>query len=137
MSKHELLKPWPIPELVRNMASFVSFLQFYSKFIPHFEIRVEPFRRIMEQAYTEAVGDLWTPEMQATFNNLRGSILCNLCLRRFNPRKITVLRTDFLAKGFGYVVLGWECCRHVGNMSARQPNVGTFGRHSPVMPTQN
>ncbi len=33
--------------------------------------------------------------------------------------------------------LGWECCQHVGNMSARQPNVGTFGWHSPVVPTQN
>jgi hypothetical protein len=33
--------------------------------------------------------------------------------------------------------LGWQCCQHVGNMSARQPNVGTFGRHGPVVPTQN
>ena len=32
--------------------------------------------------------------------------------------------------------LGWECCRHVGDMSAEQPNVGTFGRHAPVMATQ-
>ncbi len=33
--------------------------------------------------------------------------------------------------------LGWESGRHVGNMSARQPNVGTFGRHPPVVATQN
>jgi hypothetical protein len=26
------------------------------------------------------------------------------CLRRFDPKKLTVLRTDFSAKGFGYVV---------------------------------
>ena len=33
--------------------------------------------------------------------------------------------------------LGWQCRRHVGDMSARQPNVGTFGRLGPVVPTQN
>jgi hypothetical protein len=103
MLKHKLLKHWPIPELLRHVASFVGFLQFYSKFIPHFEICVEPFRRIMERAYTEAVGDLWMPELQATFDNLR-LILCNPCLQRFNLWKITILHTDFLAKGFGYVV---------------------------------
>jgi hypothetical protein len=34
-------------------------------------------------------------------------------------------------------VLGWQCCRHVGDMSAQQPNIGTFGQHGPVVPTQN
>jgi hypothetical protein len=58
----------------------------------------------MEGAYMEAVGDLWMPEVQATFDNLRGLILCNPCLRRFNPRKITILCTDFSVKGFSYVV---------------------------------
>ncbi len=32
--------------------------------------------------------------------------------------------------------LGWESCRHVGDMSARQPKVGTFGRLGQVVPTQ-
>ena len=101
MSKHELIKHWPVPELVRDIASFVGFLQFYSKFIPNFEIRVEPLRRIMEREYTEMVGDLWTSDVQSTFDDLRDSILCDPCLRRFDPRKLTVLRTDFSAKGFG------------------------------------
>jgi hypothetical protein len=43
MSKHKLLKHWPIPEFVCNMASFVGFLQFYSEFIPYFKICVQPF----------------------------------------------------------------------------------------------
>ncbi len=33
--------------------------------------------------------------------------------------------------------VGWKCRQHVGNMSPRQPNNGTFGRHLPVMATQN
>jgi hypothetical protein len=104
MSKHELIKHWPIPELVREIASFVGFLQFYSKFTPNFEIRVEPLCRLMDREYTKRVGDLWTSEVQTTFDNLCGLILCNPCLGRFDPRKITILTTDFSAKGFGYVV---------------------------------
>jgi hypothetical protein len=42
MSKHELLKHWPIPHLVRDVVSFVGLFQFYSKFIPNFEICVDP-----------------------------------------------------------------------------------------------
>ena len=58
----------------------------------------------MEREYTEMVGDLWTPGVQATFDDLRESILCDPCLRRFDPNKLTVLGTDFLAKGFSYVL---------------------------------
>jgi hypothetical protein len=104
MSKHELLKHWPIPEFVRDVASFVGFLQFYNKFIPHFEVRIEPLRRIMEREYTELVGDLWTSAAGETFDDLRNAILCNPCLHQFNPHRLTVLRTDFSSKGFGYVV---------------------------------
>jgi hypothetical protein len=58
MSKHNLLCHWPIPELVRNVASFVGFLQFYSSFIPHFEVCALPLRKVMKREYTEAVGDM-------------------------------------------------------------------------------
>jgi hypothetical protein len=104
MSKHKVLKHWPILEYVQDVASFVGFLQFYSKFIPHFEVHVDPLRRIMQQDYTELVGDMGTSDARGTFNDLRNSILCNPCLRRFNQKRLTVLRTDFLSKGFGYVV---------------------------------
>jgi len=104
MSKHELLRHWPSPELVRDVASFVGFLQFYSKFIPFFEVRSLPLRIIMEREYNEAVGESWTDEAQTTFDDLKQSILCDPCLRRFDYRKLTVLRTDFSARGFGYVV---------------------------------
>ena len=104
MSKHELLRHWPSPELVRDVASFVGFLQFYSKFIPFFEVQSLPLRIIMEREYNEAVGESWTDEAQTTFDNLKQSILCDPCLRRFDYRKLTVLRTDFSVRGFGYVV---------------------------------
>jgi hypothetical protein len=30
--------------------------------------------------------------------------------------------------GITSLCLGWQCCRHAGDMLARQPNVSTFGR---------
>ena len=72
MSKHELLRHWPIPQLVQDVASFVGFLQFYSKFIPNFEIHVEPLRRIMEHEYTMALGNKWTPEAKIYLQRSEG-----------------------------------------------------------------
>ncbi len=104
MSKQKLLHHWLLPELVQDVASFVWFLQFYSNFIPHFEVRALPLCEIMTQEYTEPVGIMWTPEANSAFKELKKSVLCDPCLRRFDHRKLTVLRTDFSALGFGFIV---------------------------------
>ncbi len=104
MSKHKLLQSWPAPSLVCNIASFVGFLQFYSKFIPCFELCAELLQTIMLQEYTKPIGDMWTPDVQSTFDSLMNSILEDPCLRHFDPAKLTVLHTDFSSKGIGYVV---------------------------------
>ncbi len=80
MSKHNLLRHWPLPKLVRNVASFVRFLQFYSNFIPHFEVRALPLREIMTREYTEAVGNMWTTKANSAFEELKNSVLCDPCL---------------------------------------------------------
>jgi hypothetical protein len=104
MSKHQLLDHWPKPEFVCNVASFIGFVQFYSVFILYFEVRSRPLGEIMQHEYTLHVGDLWTPTAAAAFDKLRQCILCNPCLHRFNHKKLTDLRINFLSQGFGYVV---------------------------------
>jgi hypothetical protein len=54
-SKHTLLQTWPLPELVRNVAKFIGFAQFYSCFIHHFEIRIAPLRELTKLEYMEPV----------------------------------------------------------------------------------
>jgi hypothetical protein len=103
MSKHDLLNHWPKPTLVQDVASFVGFLQFYSKFIPCFKLQAKPLCKIMKCKYTKPIGNMWTPKVQATFDELQKSILNNPCLCWFDPKKLTVLHTDFLAKGLGYI----------------------------------
>jgi hypothetical protein len=102
MSKHDLLRHWLIPKLVRNVASFVGFLQFYSNFIPHFEVRSLPLCKIMSRKYKEPVGNMWTPKANSSFKKLKQSVLCNPCLSWFDHCKFTVLRTNISALGFGY-----------------------------------
>jgi hypothetical protein len=59
-SKHTLLKTWPAPETVRNIAKFIGFAQFYSRFIHNFELRVAPLREITKQEYTNPVVQYWS-----------------------------------------------------------------------------
>ncbi len=104
-SKHQLLETWPASELVRDVAKFLGFVQFYSCFNPNFEIRVEALRTVTKQDYTEDVGPHWTPEVQAAWEDLKGAIVADPCIQHFDHRKLIVLRSDFSAKGFGYVLL--------------------------------
>jgi hypothetical protein len=41
-SKHTLLQTWPSPELMRDVAKFIGFAQFYSRFIHNFEHKLRP-----------------------------------------------------------------------------------------------
>ncbi len=42
-SKHGLLKSWPAPKLVCNVAKLIGFAQFYSRFIPNFKMRASHY----------------------------------------------------------------------------------------------
>ncbi len=48
-SKHNLLHHWKTPEVVCDVAKFVGLLQFYSRFIPNFEVHVSTLQIIMLQ----------------------------------------------------------------------------------------
>jgi hypothetical protein len=75
MSKHNLLRHWPLPKLVQDVASFIGFLQFYSSFIPHFEVRALPLHKIMTRENTEPVGNMWTADANSAFKELKNSVL--------------------------------------------------------------
>jgi hypothetical protein len=105
MSKHSLLHHWPAPKLVRNIAKFVGFAQFYSRFIPHFKQHIGALRTVMMNKYTDLVGPYWSPGAKAAFLDIRLVLLSDPCLKRYDHRLLLVLRTAFSADGFGYVAL--------------------------------
>jgi hypothetical protein len=105
MSKHQLLEHWPLPKTVHVVAKIIRFAQFYSKFIPHFDLRIAPLRALTTKfEYTNIVAPHWTATAQAAFEDIKQAILSNPCLKRFNHQHLIVLQTDFLSQGFGYIV---------------------------------
>ena len=104
-SKHVLLETWPDPIEVCDVAKLIGFGQFYSRFIPNFELRIAPLCSITSHEYSTPVGELWTPDAKALFDNIKLEILDNPCIQRFDHEKLIVIRTDFSGLGFGYVLL--------------------------------
>ena len=48
-----------------DIAKFISFAQFYSAYIHHFELRITPLREItIKSEYTDSVGPLWSDAAQ-------------------------------------------------------------------------
>jgi len=103
MSKHQLLDTWPKPEIIRDIAKFVGFMHFYSRFIPNFEVRITPLWELLRKEYMLTIGKLWSKEAAAAWDNMRHAVLKDPCLRRYDHRKLLVLRTNFSAEGMGYV----------------------------------
>ena len=79
-SKHNLLHHLKTPAVVRNVAKFMGFLQFYSRFFPNFEVRISTLRTIMLQDYDTPIGGLWTAAAQTEFDDLRSMILADPCI---------------------------------------------------------
>jgi hypothetical protein len=104
-SKHQLLQSWPTPEIVRNVAKFICFAQFYGKYIHHFELRILPLHELtVKRKYTNLVAAIWMDACQRSFDDIRDVILSDPCLLRYNHNRLIILRSDFSALGFGYVV---------------------------------
>ena len=102
MSKHQILEHWPVPTLVRDVASFVGFAVFYSQFIPLSEVRVKRLREIMKFEYTDSVLPHWDEAARAEFDDICNALLSDPCNKRFDHRKRLYLLTDFCKDGFGW-----------------------------------
>jgi hypothetical protein len=84
---------------------FIGFVQLYSKYINHFDLQVTSLHELtINNEYTNPVAPIWSHAAQPTLDNLKGAILANPCLMHFNHKRLVVLRTNFLSKGFSYVV---------------------------------
>ncbi len=90
---------------MKDIAKFIGFVQFYSKYINHFELQVTPLLELaINNKYTNPVALIWSDAAQHALDDLKGTILSNPCLMHFNHKRLVVLRTNFSSKGFGYVV---------------------------------
>jgi hypothetical protein len=69
-SKHQLLSTWPKPNLAKDIAKFIDFVQFYSKYINHIELRVTPLCELtINNEYTDPVMPIWSDATQHALND--------------------------------------------------------------------
>jgi hypothetical protein len=89
MSKHHVLEHWPQPETVRDVAKIVGFKQFYSTFIPQFELWIAPLCNLTTKLeYTNPVSPHWMTAAQDLLNNIKQVTLSDLCLKRFDHQRL-------------------------------------------------
>ena len=98
-----ILKTWPAPEFVRDVAKFIGFAHFYSRYIPNFKMHAAPLCTVTKQEYTDPIAQHWTHDAEQSWEDLKDAILLDPCIQRFDHQKLVVLRSDFSSLGFGYV----------------------------------
>ena len=101
MSKKEVYKHWPPFVVARDIASFLGFMNFYSKFIPYFEHRAAPLCALVKLEMTAPVEKVLTPTHHTAHANLIDALVSDPCIARYVSTKRNFLLTDYSRLGFG------------------------------------
>ena len=114
-SKHVTIRNWPLPKTPRDILSFVSFAIFYLKWIPWFELKVQPLRAIisawpLDHALNE---EEFSKEAIQVYQYLQEYLLSSPMLQRASAHYRFYMKADFSALG-----LGWALCQPDGSPEA-------------------
>jgi len=105
-SKYDSVRHWPTPSTGQSLHSFVGLLNFYSKFIPHFELRVGPLRALVRRFHRKDIPpDAWTPDLLQTFQDLKQALVSDPLLRRYDSSLPTFLKTDWSKTGMSLILM--------------------------------
>ena len=103
-SKFDLVKNWPDPKTVRDVAALLGFAQFYACYIPYLEVTCRDLRALCTGDYNaELTAGQWTSACRKQWDFIKTSILADPCCARYDPTKRFYLKTDFAQIGMGYV----------------------------------
>ena len=105
-SKATTLRTCKEPTTVRAIASFLGFVGFYARWIPNFELKALPLRKIICEQNTpdKLTNTMYGKLEKDAFEYLREAVLEYPILIHANPAKRFYLKTDFSALGMGYVL---------------------------------
>ena len=104
ISKSELYKHWPPFFVARDIASFLGFVNFYSKCIPYFEHRAAPLRDLAKFEITAPVESMFILDHEAANKDLIGALVSDSCLTHHDPNTNFYLVTDYSDFEFGYEI---------------------------------
>jgi hypothetical protein len=105
-SKFNLINNWPLPATSQSLHSFISLCGFYRQWLPMYELRIAPFRRIISQHKHSRIPQLaWTPDIIALFEGLKHEITSSPCLARADSDKPFFVKSDWAAIGMGCILM--------------------------------
>ena len=101
-SKFNLINDWPLPTAGQSLFSFIGLVNFYHRYAPFLEIQLKPLREMVKQFYCKPI-----PESALTdlFNRLKVCITSSPILARFDPTKLTFLKTDWSSEGMNWILM--------------------------------
>jgi hypothetical protein len=105
-SKDERLRTWKLPQNPRDIMSFIGFAIFYVRWIPYFEIKIQPLRHLISSLPLDVpfCSGAFTSIHQALYKNIQDHLLSAPILQRANIKKRFYLKTDFSSKGLGFAL---------------------------------
>ena len=100
-SKVSAISEMPPPTGRRQIQSFISMINYLSKFSARLSELAEPIRELSK----DKVPFNWGPEHHAAFKQIKKEIVIAPILVYYNPKKETTLQTDASIKGLGACLL--------------------------------
>ena len=107
-SKNEAFRKLARPNTYHDLRSLIGMIGFYANWIPFFELRIIPWRKIMKKA--PRPGDPggqfqpiqgWNEGHDSVLGDMKRAILSDPILQRPNSDRRFYLKTDFSSKGYG------------------------------------
>ena len=105
-SKFNMIDDWPLPTLGQSLFSFICLVNFYSRYAPYMKIRLKPLRKMVKKFYRNPIPALaWLAELSSLFTDFKKSITSSPVLARFDPLKLTFLKTNWSIEGMVWTLM--------------------------------
>ena len=105
-SKYDLINDWILPVTGDGLHSFVSLCNFYTKFLPLFEMKVAPLRQLYTKYLHQKIPQMaWSKDLIYLFEALKKDLTTEPVLARYDSTKPIFLKTDWSSLGMSFILM--------------------------------
>jgi hypothetical protein len=98
-SKIEVMCTWPVPKTITELRGFLGLTGYYHKFVKDYGLIARTLTHLLKKGQFQ-----WSPEVDATFKELKTAISSTLVLGLPNFSDVFVIESDASDKGIGAVL---------------------------------
>ena len=105
-SKFNMIDDWVLPTIGTALHSFLGLVMFYHRYAPYLEMRIKPLRGLIKKYFRTGIPLLaWTPTLITLFHDIKVPLTSSPVIARYDPSKLKLLKTDWSAKGMGWILM--------------------------------